>query len=317
MAKWRANDMPDQTGKTILITGGNSGLGYESALAFARKNAQVIIASRNTAKAEAAQTNIRAEIPQADVQIMHLDLADLDGVAAFAETFRGEFERLDVLMNNAGIMALPYRQSPQGYELQFAVNHLGHFALTGRLLPLLLTTPGSRVVTVSSLYHTMGDIHFDDLQAEKRYERWGRYGQSKLANVLFAKELDRRLRAAEADTLSLAVHPGYVATNLQPGMAQETGNLVDKTVVSVANTLIAGRVEMGVLPQLYAATMPDAQGGQFWGPRFFGVRGGPGAQDPSKRAQDPDLARRLWEISAELTGVHYDALSDQQARSSA
>ncbi len=308
MPRWTAAEMPAQHGKTILITGGNSGLGYESARALAANGARVVIASRNTAKAEQARADILQETPGAQIDIAALDLADLGNVRAFAQGFMAEHDALHGLLNNAGVMALPYRQSPDGHEMQLAVNHLGHFALTGHLLPVLLATPASRVVTVSSVQHFWGRIFFDNLHGERGYERWTRYAQSKLANVLFAKELDRRLRAARAEVKSMVAHPGYAATNLQHVTAQSSGNPLDKLFTSFGNQVIAQSAEMGALPQLYALTMPDVDGGEFWGPALVHVRGYPKRIKGSPAGRDPETARRLWEESIRLTGVTYDAL---------
>ena len=208
----------------VVVTGGNSGSGFEAALALAGKNAQVILAVRSVEKGEAAAERIRQQYPRAQVIVMALDLSDLSSVRAFAQNFLKLYERLDVLINNAGVMALPQRKTADGFEMQFGTNHLGHFALTGLLISALKKTSNARVVTVSSGAHTFGDIHFDDLQWEKKYQAWGAYGQSKLANLLFAYELQRRLEAAGSKVLSVGCHPGYASTNLQAAGPQMEGS---------------------------------------------------------------------------------------------
>jgi NAD(P)-dependent dehydrogenase (short-subunit alcohol dehydrogenase family) len=294
------NEIPDQHGRTALITGANSGIGLEAARQLARAGARVIMASRNTEKGEAAADEIRASSPDAELEVRELDLASLASVRAFAEGF-GE-QRLDLLINNAGVMASPYAKTIDGFELQLATNHLGHFALTGLLLGKLLATPHARVVTISSTAHKFGKINFDDLQRERSYQRWPAYGQSKLANLLFALELDRRLKAVGSDVLSVAAHPGYSATNLQfavtPSRIERLGSLV-------LNRVYAQSAERGALPTLYAATA-DIAGGSFIGPDGFQeMRGGPKVVKPTRAARDPETARRLWEVSEELTGVSF------------
>src|ERR1700688_291287 len=212
---WTADDMPDLSGKTIVVTGGNSGIGYEAALAFARKRAEVILACRDLGKARTAAAQITSSATGAKVDVMELDLSNLASVRGFSDAYHLQHRALHVLCNNAGVMAIPYRQTTDGFEMQFGTNHLGHFALTGLLLDRLLAADGARVVTVSSGAHKMGQIHFDDLQLEHSYGKWRAYGQSKLANLLFAYELQRRIEAAGHKPISVACHPGYAATNLQ------------------------------------------------------------------------------------------------------
>lgn len=304
MPKWNAAEMPDQSGRIAVVTGANSGLGYETTLALARKGAHVVMACRNLEKAEAARQGLQEQLPGASLQLMELDLASLASVRAFADDFLARYERLDLLFNNAGLMAIPRRETEDGFEMQFGVNHLGHFALTGLLLPALLRTPGSRVVTVSSMAQRTGHIDFDDLMGEESYSRYGAYGQSKLANVLFAFELQRRLEAAGAETISVGVHPGYVDTELQSNSTDSSGSLFERALYGVLNKVAAQRPKQGVLPQLYAATMPDVQGGEFWGPRLF-ARGYPVSTRAQPEAYDEEVAARLWEASEELTGVEY------------
>jgi NAD(P)-dependent dehydrogenase (short-subunit alcohol dehydrogenase family) len=296
----RTNDIPDQQGRTALITGANSGIGLEAARTLARAGARVIMASRNTEKGEAAAAEIRASSPGAELEVRELDLASLDSVRAFAAGY-GE-EHLDLLINNAGVMVPPYTKTVDGFELQLATNHLGHFALTGLLLGKLLATPHARVVTVSSTAHKMGKIDFDDLQRERSYNRWLAYGQSKLANLLFTLELDRRLKAAGADVLSVAAHPGYSATNLQ---FAATPSRIERIGSIVLNRVYAQSAERGALPTLYAATA-DIAGGSFVGPDGFQeMRGEPKVVTPTRAARDPQTALRLWGVSEELTGVEF------------
>jgi NAD(P)-dependent dehydrogenase (short-subunit alcohol dehydrogenase family) len=260
--QWTAADIPDQAGRTAVVTGANSGLGLAAARALAGAGAEVVLACRDTAKGEAAVESIRAELPEAWVALEALDLSSLDSVRAFAERFGADHEGLDLLINNAGVMAPPRRQTADGFELQLGTNHLGHFALTGLLLGGMRGREDARVVTVSSTAHKFGRINFDNLQGEQRYFRWNAYGQSKLANVLFARELDKRLRAAGSTVKSLAAHPGYAATNLQSAAPP----LVDRMVMAVTNHLFGQSPEMGALPELYAATRPNLDGGLFIGP---------------------------------------------------
>jgi NAD(P)-dependent dehydrogenase (short-subunit alcohol dehydrogenase family) len=299
---WTAADVPNQSGRTFVVTGANSGLGLQTALELARRGADVVLAVRNVDKGHMAEQRIRYEVPDARTTVRALDLADLDSVEAFAE----QTDRVDVLVNNAGVMALPRRETKQGYELQLGTNHLGHFALTGHLLGRLLAADRPRVVTVSSNAHKTGRMNFDNLQGERRYFRWAAYGQAKLANLLFALELQRRADAHGAPLLSVAAHPGYAATNLQYQANNITGLPVDKLVNKALNTTIAQSDAMGALPTLFAAT-EDVPGGAYAGPDGPGeFRGHPTLVAPNGRARDEEDARRLWEISEELTGVRYD-----------
>jgi NAD(P)-dependent dehydrogenase (short-subunit alcohol dehydrogenase family) len=299
---WRADDIADQSGRTFVVTGANSGLGFQTALELARRGADVVLAVRSLDRGREAERRICAEVPDARTTLRQLDLADLDSVAAFAD----ETDALDVLINNAGVMALPRRETRQGFELQFGTNHLGHFALTGRLLGKLLAGTDPRVVTLSSNAHKIGRMNFDDLHGEKRYFRWAAYGQTKLANLLFALELQRRADAAGADLLSVAAHPGYAATNLQYQANNLTGLPIDKLVNKAMNALVAQSDGMGALPTLYAA-VEDLPGGTYVGPDGFAEqRGHPTIATPTSRARDEDDARRLWEVSEKLTGVRFD-----------
>ena len=300
--RWTTGEIPSQEGRKAVVTGANSGLGLVAARELARAGAEVVLACRNTAKGEEAAGSIAEQVPGARVEVEELDLADLDSVRSFAGRFRSGRPGLDVLINNAGVMGSPRRQTADGFELQFGTNHLGHFALTGLLLGELGGREDARVVTVSSTAHKIGRINFDDLQGERRYFRWWAYGQAKLANVLFALELDRRLRASGSTVKSLAAHPGYAATNLQTASPP----LVDRTILRVTNALFAQGAEMGALPMLYAATKPGLEGGLFIGPDGFEEqRGYPKVTRPVRAGRDEQTAKRLWSVSEELTGVAY------------
>jgi NAD(P)-dependent dehydrogenase (short-subunit alcohol dehydrogenase family) len=300
---WTAERIPDQAGRTAVVTWSNSGLGLVSARELARAGAEVVLACRNTEKGEAAVESIREAIPAAAVGVEELDLSSLASVRAFAKRFAAAHESLDLLINNAGVMAPPRRQTADGFELQLGTNHLGHFALTGLLLGKLEGREDARVVTVSSVAHKVGRIDFDDLQRRRHYFRWTAYGQSKLANLLFARELDRRLRAAGSTVSSIAAHPGYSATNLQSAAPPA----LDRIVMVVANHLFAQSAEMGALPQLYAATRSNLDGGLFIGPDGPNEqRGYPKVVGSSKAGHNEATADRLWAVSEELTGVSYD-----------
>jgi NAD(P)-dependent dehydrogenase (short-subunit alcohol dehydrogenase family) len=260
--KWTADRIPDQSGRTAVVTGANSGLGAITARELARAGAKVILACRNTGKGDIAAGAIRSEVPDADVTVAALDLSSLDSVRAFAESFRAEHEGPDLLINNAGVMAPPRQETTDGFELQFGTNHLGHFALTGLLVGGMEGREDARVVTVSSGAHRMGRISFDDLQGQRHYSRWRAYGQSKLANLLFTFELDRRLRSAGSGIKSLAAHPGYSATNLQSAAPPR----LDSMIMAFTNAVFAQSDEMGALPTLYAATEPGLEGGTYAGP---------------------------------------------------
>jgi NAD(P)-dependent dehydrogenase (short-subunit alcohol dehydrogenase family) len=292
--RWDAEDIPDQSGRTAIVTGANSGLGLVTARELAKRGAHVVLGCRNMEKGRAACAQVEGG------ELIELDLASLASVRSFAESFKNTHDGLDLLINNAGVMAPPRRLTADGFELQFGTNHLGHFALTTALLDQMEGREDARVVTLSSTAHKMGRINFDNLNGERRYFRWNAYGQSKLANLLFALELDRRLRASKSTVKSLAAHPGYASTNLQSAAAP----LVDRLVMKVGNAIIAQSDEMGALPQLYAATEPGVEGGIYVGPDGPGEqRGHPTVVQPNGRARDPESARRLWQVSEELTSV--------------
>jgi NAD(P)-dependent dehydrogenase (short-subunit alcohol dehydrogenase family) len=298
--KWTADDIPAQDGRTFVITGANSGIGLEAARALGAAGAHVVVACRDTSKGDHAVAEL-----EGDFDVRRLDLADLSSVRAFA----AELDRdVDVLIDNAGVMAVPRGQTADGFELQLGTNHLGHFALAGLLLPRIR----DRVVTISSQAHRTGRINFGDLQFERHYQRWIAYGQSKLANLLFMMELARRLDAAGSALRSVAAHPGYSATNLQ----SHTQSIQDQ-LMGIANWLIAQSAAMGALPTLYAATA-DLPGAAYVGPDgLFEQRGHPKLVDMSGAAKNADAARRLWEISEELTGVRYDFGKSARSRNGA
>jgi NAD(P)-dependent dehydrogenase (short-subunit alcohol dehydrogenase family) len=303
MAPWTADDIPDLTGRRAIVTGANSGLGLAAARELARHGAAVVMACRNQAKGAGALAEVQAARPAADVRLAELDLGDLASVRAFAaqdaETFT---DGPDLLVNNAGMMATPRRTTKDGFELQLGTNHLGHFALTGLLLDRMGARGDARVVTVSSAAHRMGRIHFDDLQGERSYSRWGFYAQSKLANLLFCFELGRRADAAGLALASVAAHPGYAATNLQFAGPP----LHERLLMRIANVAVAQSAAMGALPSLYAATVAGLPSGAFIGPDGIGeARGHPKFVEASGRARDEAVARRLWEVSEELTGVAF------------
>ena len=302
---WTAADIPDLAGRRAVVTGANSGLGFQIARELALHGAAVMLAVRDTKRGDDAAVRICDEGP-AEVDVARLDLADLSSVREFARGFAGG---LDLLVNNAGVMALPRRTTADGFEMQLGTNHLGHFALTGLLLPRLLESGGARVVTMSSGAHAFGRIRFENLQGERHYQRWLAYGQSKLANLLFAFELARRAALADLDLASVAAHPGYAATNLQTQAARMENSRVKAVVAELGNRLLAQSDAQGALPALYAATMPDVIGGEYFGPDGrSGARGYPTRAQTSKSARDPELASRLWSVSEELTDVTYPAV---------
>ncbi|MFX0092220.1 MAG: oxidoreductase [Candidatus Hodarchaeota archaeon] len=296
-SKWTSENIPDLTGKITIVTGANSGIGYETARALAHKGATVILACRNKDKGEVAVRQIDQEYLEAKAELMQLDLADLASVHRFADEFTNQYDRVDILINNAGIMMTPFGKTVDGFELQFGTNHLGHFALTGLLLDPLVRTPQARVVTVSSWGHNFGEIDFDDLNPEERnYDRGKAYAQSKLANILFTYELQRRFEGAGVDTIATTVHPGWTATKLP----------VHRPIIRMLNPFIGQKPKMGALPTLYAATAMGVQGGNYYGPSsWLGLRGYPTKVQSSDRSYDTAVASKLWTVSEELTGVRY------------
>lgn len=297
MQKWTTTNIPDLSGKLALITGANSGLGYETSLALAAKNAEVIMACRNLEKGKTALEQIKTEAPNAKLVLMQLDLGSLAAVRRFAEEVHAKYDHLDLLINNAGIMAPPYSKTEDGFETQIGVNHLAHFALTALLLDLVLAAENSRIVNVSSQAHSMGKINFGDLNSEKSYNAWRAYGQSKIANLYFTYELQRKLEAADKAILSVAAHPGYAATNLQS----------TSSFFTWANNFFAQSAAMGALPTLYAALSPDVVGSDFIGPHALGGwRGYPIKTKSNQLSYDEAIAARLWQVSEELTGIKFD-----------
>lgn len=292
----------------MLVTGANSGLGFWTSVELARHGARVLMGCRDPQRAEAALERLRREAPGALAELVSLDLADLSSVEDAAAEVTRRTDSLDVLACNAGIMGVPKGTTADGLERQLGTNHLGHVALTGRLLPLLLADPAGRLVVTSSEGHRIGKIDFDDLMGERRYRRWGAYGQSKLANLLFVRELARR--AGGTALVVAAAHPGYAATNLQSGQ----GSRVLEALMAVGNRIFAQSDAAGAWPQEYAATMPGVQPDDYHGPSGVGgTRGSPDKVGRSRRARSDDDARRLWEVSQDLTGVAYDALPPVEA----
>jgi NAD(P)-dependent dehydrogenase (short-subunit alcohol dehydrogenase family) len=307
---WTVDQLPDCTDRTVLITGANSGLGFEATRAFAANGAAVIMACRSTDRGEEAASEIRDTVGNtgATLNVRECDLASLDSVESFATGVTRDYDGIDVLCNNAGVMAVPRQETEDGFEKQFGVNHLGHFALTGHVLELLLQSDGeSRVVAHSSRAHESGEIDFEDLNHEQSYGKWEAYGQSKLANLLFAYELQRRLEAADiTDTISVGCHPGYAATNLQYRGPKQAGSTLRMGMMRVANAVFGQSASQGALPLLYASTAPDVEGGDYYGPGgFMTMRGSPEKQSSNEASYDEGDAELLWEKSEELTGVTY------------
>lgn len=295
---WTVDDIPDQSGRVAVVTGSNTGLGLETAKALAGKGARVVLAVRNVTKGAVALASITAEHPGAEVSVQPLDLASLRSVREAAAQLLTDLRRIDLLINNAGVMCTPYEVTEDGFELQLGTNHLGHFALTGLLIDRILETPGSRVVTMSSVGHRIGQIHFDDLQLEHSYSRTGGYGQAKLANIMFTLELQRRL--ATRMTVAVAAHPGGSQSELDRSFPR-----IVRIITRLAQPLVQSAAA-GALPLLRAATDPHVLGGQYYGPRGLGgMRGRPVLAPISLAAQDAAARARLWTVSEELTGVNF------------
>ena len=295
--KWTHDSIPDQTGRVAIVTGANTGLGLATARALAEKGARVILACRSEVKGEAAVDRLHDDDATLDLHVRRLDLADLDQVRTFADRFRAEHDRLDLLINNAGVMACPHGTTAQGFEMQLGVNHLGHFALTGHLLGLLARTPGSRVVNVSSIAHKQGRMDLEDLLFERReYKPWTAYGQSKLANLLFTSELQRRMEQSGLAVQAVAAHPGWTTTDLQR----------HSPTARWLSPFFGMRPRKGSLPTLRAATDPQAEGNDYYGPRgLLEMSGYPKVVGRSERARREEDAARLWDLSETLTGVAY------------
>ncbi|HRH45571.1 MAG TPA: SDR family NAD(P)-dependent oxidoreductase [Pyrinomonadaceae bacterium] len=296
--KWTAENIPNQKGKVAIVTGSSSGIGFEAARVLAEKQATVILAVRNLEKGNKAVEKILEQNKNADVKVMELDLANLESVEKFAENFKKDYSRLDLLINNAGVMIPPYSKTTDGFELQFGTNHLGHYALTGLLLELLLKTEGARIVNVSSGAHKVGKLDFDDLTWEKRsYSAWRAYGDSKISNLYFTYELDRKLKENKLDLLVTAAHPGYTATELQRNMG----------VFEFFNYIFAQNVSMGTLPTLRAATEENLKGAEYFGPGgLMEMRGYPIRVESNSLSKDEEIAKKLWEVSEKLTKVKFE-----------
>ena len=303
--RWNTEDIADQTGRVAIVTGANSGIGFEAAKALAAKGARVVIGSRNQERGDAAVSAIKGEVPAASVELMLLDLASLESVREFVADFTKRFDRLDLLINNAGVMMPKEREeTTDGFELQFGTNHLGHFALTLPLLPLSLATEGSRVVNVSSSAQNFGEFDLDDLQWTQRpFKRMPSYGASKIANMLFTLELQRRFEEAGASTIAASCHPGWTATNLQK----------TSPLMRLFNPVFGMQPWQGALPTLYAAVAQEVEGGRYYGPDgLANWRGYPALNKPARASKDADAAKRLWELSQQLTGVATPSLQRMQ-----
>ncbi|WP_299574739.1 SDR family NAD(P)-dependent oxidoreductase [uncultured Williamsia sp.] len=300
--RWTEQDVPTQAGKVAVVTGSNTGLGFDTARVLADRGAHVVLAVRDPAKGEDAVERIRSTVPDADVSVQQLDLGSLESVRKAADELRGRHPRIDLLINNAGVMIPPKEITPDGFELQFGTNHLGHFVLTGLLLETLTGTAGSRVVVVASLGHKLrGDIHFDDLNWSKSYSRSRAYAQSKLANLMFCYALQRRLEAAGAPTIAVAAHPGFTDSDLMRHVWP-----IARPLMRVTGPIVGQDPSVGALPQLRAATDPEVHGGQYWGPDgFLEMRGKPVLVSSNKRSHDVEVQERLWTVSEEMTGVTF------------
>ncbi len=306
--QWSEHDIPDQTGRIALITGANSGIGWDAARALAEHGARVVLACRTRSKAQDAKERILDRAPGATIDLVDLDLSSLASVREAAAQVTGDYEHLDVLVNNAGIMAVPDQRTADGFEMQFGTNHLGHFAFTGLVLPRIRSVGGSRIVNVSSGAHKFGRIDFDDLNWEQQYSPWRAYGRSKLANLLFTYELQRRLSGAGVPTIAVACHPGGARTNLGTAPAGLKGRLME--MVRPVINLFMQPADMGALPTERAAVDPGVQGGEYYGPDGLAEqRGHPVLVESNDRSKDRAVAARLWSVSEELTGVHYEFTS--------
>jgi len=310
MPRWTVDDIPDLSGRMALVTGANSGLGLETSAALAAHGAHVVMASRSAERLDAAMAEVRSRHADASVEPLIIDLASLESIRKAAAEILDAHPTVDLLVDNAGVMAIPRAETADGFEMQFGTNHLGHFALTGLLLPALITTPASRIVVVTSLARRIGHLDFGDLHGRKRYGRWKAYGQSKLANLLFVEELERRFRASEVETIAVAAHPGYAATNLQHG-----SNWFQNMYYTIGNILLAQPAAAGAWPQLYAATAPGVRGGELYGPGSMGgTKGHPTRNRIEAAAADPVIAGQLWAVSVAETGVDYEVLNKPGAR---
>jgi NAD(P)-dependent dehydrogenase (short-subunit alcohol dehydrogenase family) len=304
--RWTVDQIPQQTGRIAVVTGANSGLGFHTAKALASKGAKVIMACRNVEKGALARLAILQEGALVEPEVWQLDLSSLESVQAFAHKFLESADRLDLLINNAGLMAIPYARTADGFEMQFGVNHLGHFALTARLWPLISKTEASRVVQVSSLAHRWGKIRKDDIHWENGYKKWGAYGMSKLANLLFIRELSTRLVAKGIGVTAAAAHPGYANTELQAKGSRMKGARLEAVSFNLANLLVAQSAAMGALPTLYAATAADVEQDAYYGPGgMLNLHGWPEQDTPSQKLLNDEVAGELWDISEKLCGVGF------------
>jgi NAD(P)-dependent dehydrogenase (short-subunit alcohol dehydrogenase family) len=308
--EWVRSHIPQQHGRLVLVTGANSGIGFETARLLAQRGAHVVLACRNVERGRDALRRVRGHAPDARLELLELDVSDLSAVRRAADEVRSRHDHLDVLINNAGVMAPPLRRTTEGFELQFATNHLGHFALTGLLLSALLAGERPRVVTVASNMHRRGRIRFDDLNWERSYDPVAAYSQSKLANLLFTFELQRRAAGAGLPLISLGAHPGWTATALYRRGGHMNQTSLAERVVSAVNSVLAQDAAHGALPTLAAAALPEARGGDYWGPVGpMELRGLPGHARPGPNATDVAAARRLWTVSEQLTGVSFNPLT--------
>ncbi len=303
--KWISDNVSEMTGKLVIVTGANSGLGLEVSKVFAAKGADLIMACRNKVKGEEARNSIMDIYPGSSVEIAELDLADLSSVESFVENIAKQHKHLDILCNNAGVMALPRLNTKDGFEMQFGTNHLGHFSLTLGLLPLLNASDGARVINTSSMAAKMGNIDFSNLNAEKKYDKWGAYGQSKLANLLFTYELQRKLQKSGSSITVYSSHPGYSATNLLTKGPELEGASVKKKIMQLADSVVATKAILGALSTIYAATSPDVKAGALYGPAIFGMWGLPAENKIVEKGKDPETALKLWDVSEKLTGSKY------------
>ncbi|MFC2086245.1 oxidoreductase [Bacteroidota bacterium] len=295
--KWTNNNIPDLSGKTAIVTGANSGIGFETAKTLAGKNALVVMACRNIEKGNEAAEKIKTEFKDAKLEVLKLDLSSQKSIREFADNFKGKYNELHLLINNAGVMMPPYSKTEDGFELQIGTNHLGHFTLTGLLLELLLKTEKSRIVSVSSMAHKWGEIKFDDLNREQNYSKAEAYGQSKLANLLFTYELQRKLEKAGSSSIAVASHPGWTQTNLQ----RHTGSF------RFLNPVFGQKPFQGAWPTLMAATFLETKGADYFGPRgFMEMKGHPKKVESNAKSHDKDVAAKLWKLSEELTGIKFE-----------
>lgn len=305
--RWTAEQIPQLTGKIVIVTGANSGLGYHTSKALALKGAKVIMACRSMERGDIAKQRIVDEGVAVEPEVWALDLASLESVRAFAMKFEASGQGLDLLINNAGVMAIPYQRTEDGFEMQFGVNHLGHFALTARLWPSLTKREGTRIVQVSSVAHKWGSIHFEDIHWEKGYKKWGAYGMSKLANLLFIDQLGLRLADKGSTIMASAAHPGYADTELQAKGSRMEGSRLGAGTFNLANRLLAQSAAMGALPTLYAATAPDVSQSAYYGPNgWMKMHGWPAPDIPNQKLVNREVAGRLWELSESLTGLKFE-----------